>query len=178
MKFRKIKKHITCLLLLLCVAFLNSCGLTEVSDRNNIRKTMDLIEESIDSKDKETFKAVFSPSVAKNVSEADIEKVFDLFPSGITYEDTDSEDYPGTYESVEGEDYVKNLEWHKEVIDNSTQKEYIMIINVCSENWNDESDIGMKYIIFYNVEQEESAVEWLHSVDEEELFEGIYIYGE
>ena len=52
-----------------------------------------------------------------------------------------------------------------------------MIINICVENWNEESDIGMKYIIFYDIEQEEEALEWLHSVDEEELFEGVYIYG-
>lgn len=167
-----------CIALFLCIICLTSCGWTEISDQNNIRKTMEAIETSIDSKDSGAFKNVFSPNVKQKVSESDIDKIFDLFSSGITYKDTDSENYPATYESIEDDDYVKSLEWHKEIIDDTTQKEYIMIINVCVENWNDESAIGMKYIIFYSIEQEDSALDWLHSVDEEIHFEGIYIYGE
>ena len=178
MKTKKMKNGIVCIALLLCIICLNSCGLTELSDKNNIRQTMEAIETSIDSKDSGAFKNVFSPNVKQKVSESDIDKIFDLFSSGITYKDTDSENYPATYESIEDDDYVKSIEWHKEIIDDTTQKEYIMIINVCVENWNDESAIGMKYIIFYSIEQEESALDWLHSVDEEIHFEGIYIYGE
>ncbi len=177
MSFGKTKKCIVLIAFILCTILLNSCGLTEMSDKNNICETMDAVEKSINSKDSEAFKTIFSLSVAKNVSELDIEKVFDLFSSGITYQNTDSEKYPATYESVEDDDYVKNLEWHKEIVDNATKKEYIMIINVCTENWNDNSAIGMKYIIFYSVEQEDAALDWLHSVDEEDTFEGIYIYG-
>lgn len=139
---------------------------------------MDAVEKCIESKDRKAFKAIFSLSVAENVSELDIEKVFDLFPSGITYQATDSEDYAATYESKRGDNYQKNLEWHKEFIDNATQKEYVMIINICTENWDDESAIGMKFIIFYNVEQEEAALEWVNSAYEEEIFEGVHIYGE
>jgi hypothetical protein len=178
MTFGKTKRYIILIAFILCAIFLSSCGLTEMSDRNNIRETMDAVEKSINSKDSEAFKTIFSLSVAKNISELDIEKVFDLFSSGITCQNTDSENYPGTYESIEGDDYVKNLEWHKEIVDNATKKEYIMIINVCAKNWNDDSAVGMKYIIFYNIEQEVAALDWLHSVDEEEIFEGIYIYGE
>lgn len=171
------KKHLVCTVLLLCFICLTSCGLKEISDKNNIQKTMETIETSIDSKDNDSFKNTFSSTVKKKVSESDIDKIFDIFSSGITYKGTDSENHPATYESIEDDDYVKTLEWHKEFIDNATQKEYIMIINICVENWNEESDIGMKYIIFYDIEQEEEALEWLHSVDEEELFEGVYIYG-
>lgn len=171
------KKHFVCTVLLLCIICLTSCGLKEISDKNNIQKTMETIEMSIDSKDNDSFKNIFSSTVKQKVSESDIDKIFDIFSSGITYKGTDSENYPATYESIEDDDYVRTLEWHKEFIDNATQKEYIMIINICVENWNEESDIGMKYIIFYDIEQEEEALEWLHSVDEEELFEGVYIYG-
>jgi hypothetical protein len=167
-----------CIALFLCIICLTSCGWTEISDQNNIRKTMDAIETGINSKDKDIVKNLFSSASAKNISDLEVEKIFNLFPAGITYKNTDSESYPATYESVEDDDYIKNLEWHKEIVDNATQKEYIMIINVCVENWNDESAIGMKYIIFYSIEQEESALDWLHSVDEEIHFEGIYIYGE
>lgn len=178
MAFGKTKRYIILIAFILCAMFLSSCGLTELSDKNNIRQTMNAVETTINSRDNEAFKAIFSPSVAKNVSDSDIEKVYDLFPAGITYKNTDSESYPATYKSVEDDDYIKNLEWHKEIVDNATQKEYIMIINVCVENWNDESAIGMKYIIFYSIEQEDATLDWLHSVDEEDTFEGIYIYGE
>lgn len=177
MTFFKTKKCIVFIAFILCTILLSSCGLIELSDKNNICEAMGAVETTINSRDSEAFKAIFSPSIAKNVSDSDIEKVFDLFSAGITYQNTDSENYPATYESVEDDNYVKNLEWHNEIVDNATKKEYIMIINVCTENWNDESAIGMKYIIFYSVEQEDAALDWLHSVDEEDTFEGIYIYG-
>ena len=172
-------KRITiCIALFLCIICLSSCGLTEFSDQKNIHKTMDAIESGINSKDIDIIKNLFSPSIAKNVSDLNVEKIFSLFPSGITYKNTDSESYPATYESIKDDVYIKNLEWHKELIDNATQKEYVMIINICTENWNDKSDIGMKYIVFYRIDQEESALEWLYSVDEEMSFKGIYIYSE
>ena len=178
MNYRKTKNGLISIILLLCIISLSSCGLTELFDKNNIRKTMEAIETSIDSRNNSSFKNIFAPTVKQNVHESDIDKIFDIFWLGITYKNTDSENYPATYESKRGDNYTKNLEWHKEVIDNATQKEYVMIINICVENWSEESAIGVKYIILYDIKHKEDALDWFNSIDELEILEGIYIYGE
>ncbi len=66
------QKYIVLIAFTLCAIFLSSCGLTEMSDKNDIRETMNAVETTINSRDSEAFNAIFSPSVAKNVSDSDI----------------------------------------------------------------------------------------------------------
>ena len=154
--------------------FLNSCVLSK-SDEEIVEDRLRYIKDAIHDKDTTSFENMFASNITTNNNGITAQDIFECFPEGIVY--LDERDYSiSVTDWVEGSDYVKILDWDKNIIDCATGQEFVIILRECTDNWNEENAVGLQLFLIYNIEDEEAFLSWWHALDESEMPNGIYYF--
>ena len=169
-------------ILLLCLGFIlflphfYSCESTEQRDKRHAEECYRVLEECLNNKNKAGFKRLFNSEGKLLLNDANIEKLFEVFSSGITLHKTPYDDNLTVTDWIEDGFYGKNISWAREIINNATGE----IFNICAlvrthDQLNE--DIGIIDLTIYPIEKTEDFMIWWGSLEEEERPNGLVIYG-
>lgn len=169
-------KIFICLEVILCMFFFNSCNSFNVnSDEKRAEERLNHVKEVVNAKDTEAFKKMFSSKVLPIVEDLEIQQIFSSFANGMEY--SGEEDYGvSVTDWIENDNYVKQLEWSKDVVDINTAEKYVIILIDCIENWNNKEEIGLQLFLIYKHNDEEIFLQWWRSLDQKDIPKGVVIY--
>jgi hypothetical protein len=155
---------------------LYSCAPSQDKELSRAKQTLEQIEASIDGRDADSLLKLFSFNTSSAIAQSDLEEVFLTFPDGITVIETEYDDSLTVTDWVEDDTYVKNIDWFRRITDNRTGEVYVINVLQCTENWTDESDLGIIRIILYPLSEYEAFVNWWNTFEPEDRPTGIILF--
>ena len=165
-----------CLGVMVCMFFFNSCKSTEQKNLEISKQTFQSIKFSINENNGESLKSLFSTQGSSDLSEEDIKSVLSVFSSGITECETPYDDSLLVIDGIENDNYVKSIEWSREIIDNATGNKYVLTVLECTNNWSNANNVGIVRFTLYAIENENDFLNWWSSLEETEYPNGIIFY--